>query len=127
VFSEIVADITKVKRLILIRTFTALMLLGVLSFSVTYTKLLELQGLIENKDYSTVKGCIKEYKINVPKQGIKLESFTVRNIYFEFNNYDSGWYFNSKDHTDNFLKNGQCVLISYIQKGDANRIIKISS
>ena len=127
VFSEIVADITKVKRLTLIRIFTALMLLGVIGFGLNYTKQIELQSLIENKDYSIVKGCIEEYKIDVPKQGTKVESFTVENIYFEFSNYDSGLYFNGKDHMDNFLTNGQCVSISYIRIGVANRIVKISS
>ncbi|PKF56419.1 hypothetical protein CW748_10730 [Alteromonadales bacterium alter-6D02] len=103
------------------------MLLGVIGFALNYTKQLELQNLIENKDYSVVEGCIQEYKIDVPKQGTKVESFMVRNIYFEFSNHDSDLYFNGKDHVDNYLTNGQCVSISYIKTKVANRIVKISS
>jgi hypothetical protein len=127
VFSEIVTDITKVKRLTFIRIFTALMLFGVIGFALNYSKKLELRNLIESKGYSVVDGCIEEYKIDVPKQGSKVESFKVGNIYFEFSNYDSELYFNSNDHIDNFLINGNCVSISYIQIGVANRIVKISS
>jgi hypothetical protein len=59
IFSEVVADITKVKRLTLIRIFTVLMSFGVIRFALSYSKQLELQDLIENKDYSIVEGCIE--------------------------------------------------------------------
>jgi hypothetical protein len=100
---------------------------GVIGFALSYSKQLELQDLIENKDYSIVEGCIEEYKVDVPKPGTKVESFKVEDIYFEFSNDDSGLYFNGKDHVDNYLTNGQCVSISYIPIGVANRIVKISS
>ena len=103
------------------------MIFGVIGFGLNYTKQLELQNLIENKDYSVVAGCIEEYKIDVPKQGTKVESFKVGNIYFEFSNYDSDLYFNGQDHTDNYLTNGQCVSISYIKTRGDNKIVKISS
>ncbi len=103
------------------------MLFGVIGFALNFAKQSELQNLIENEDYAVVKGCIEEYKINVPKRGTKVESFKIENIYFEFSNYDSDLYFNSEDHVDNYLANGQCVTISYVQIGVANKIVKISS
>jgi heme/copper-type cytochrome/quinol oxidase subunit 2 len=127
VLSEIVADFTKQKRSTLVRIFTTVMALWLVSFTFSYSSQIELRNLIENKEYKIVDGCVSEYRVEIPKYGTKVESFKVNGVYFEFSNYDDNLYFNGKDHLDSFLKNGQCLSIDYIQKNKTNRIVKISS
>ena len=127
VFSEVASEVTKIKRITLVRVFAGLMILGVVAFVFSYIKRVELQDIIENAMYSNVEGCLTNYKVKKPKQGTVVESFNVGDVYFEFSNYDDPLYFNGKEHLDNFLKDGRCVSIDYVKKGRINKIIKISS
>ena len=127
VLSEVASEITKIKRVTLLRAFIGLMAFGVIAFVFSYMRQVELQNIVENRTYSNVEGCLTDYKVKKPKQGTIVESFNVGNVYFEFSNYDDPLYFHSKDHLDEFLKDGQCVSIDYVVKGRSNKIIKISS
>ncbi|KAF7769721.1 hypothetical protein PCIT_a2612 [Pseudoalteromonas citrea] len=71
-------------------------------YDFSYSSQIELKGLIENKEYKTVDGCVSEYRVEIPKYGTEVESFKVNAVYFEFSNYDDNSYFNGKDHLDNF-------------------------
>ena len=93
----------------------------------SYVKIINLESIIKNNEYSQVSGCIADYKLERPKVGMVVESFKVNDVLFKFSNYDRGLYFNSTHHSDKFLKNDRCVSINYVKTDAQNKIIKISS
>lgn len=125
VFSDVVSEVTKIKRVILVRVFIGLVVFATISSIFKYFETMELKKLIENNQFLQVKGCITDYHVEKPKQGTRVESFNLGDVAFEFSNFDAGPYFHGQNHTDNFIKNGQCVLIDYVRDGTQNKIIKI--
>lgn len=125
VFSEVVTEVTKIKRVIVVRIFFGLVVFVTITSIFKYFEKLELQNLIENNQFLQIRGCITDYHVKKPKQGTRVESFNLGDVAFEFSNFDAGPYFHGQNHTDKFLKNGQCVLIDYVRDGAQNKIIKI--
>lgn len=125
VFSEVAAGVTKINRAILVRVFIGLIVFVTSSSIFKYFEKMELQNLIQNNQFLQIKGCITDYHVEKPKTGMRVESFNLGYVTFEFSNFDAAPYFHGQHPTDNFLKNGQCVLIDYVQDGAQNKIIKI--
>lgn len=127
VVSQIFEDITKIKRVVLVRIFTILMILFSIDSITDFAEIIRLKNIIAEKSFSQVKGCIVEYRRESPKSGVVIESFKVNNVVFNVTSYEGGPYFSSRLHSDSFLTNGKCVSINYVEIGSNNKIIRISS
>ena len=127
VVSQVASDITKIKRVSLVRFFVVICLLITVAEIFNYSDKVQVINIIENKQFKQVQGCIYNYEKQKPKQGTLIESFSIDDVEFNFSNYDVGPYFHGKLHNDNFIKNGQCVSIDFVLDGHKNKILKIVS
>ena len=82
--------------------------------------------IFENKDYQVVEGKIENFH-PMPKEGHENESFSVKNIFFEYSDFELIYGFNNTaSHGGPLKENGQEVRLSYItNKAGENRILKI--
>jgi hypothetical protein len=84
--------------------------------------------LIQNHIYHTVEGEVQNFD-PMPKQGKKLESFTVDGFRFSYHHFESTsfFYHHAASHGGVIKENGQKVKIDFIVLGSNNSIIKIES
>ncbi|ALO42659.1 hypothetical protein [Pseudoalteromonas phenolica] len=91
----------------------------------SYFEIAELQVLIKEKKYEMVVGCVENYSAEVSPTKYKTERFVIKDTQFEFSNFTNSIFFTGDDHIDNFIDNGKCLEVSFIQDGYENKIIKI--
>ncbi|WP_299011388.1 hypothetical protein [uncultured Shewanella sp.] len=125
VLSEIAAEVTKVKRLVLVRFFVGTMVIVMLSTLWSYVEHLQWQHRIENNLFLQTKGCITDYQVVGPKPETRLVAFRVNGVDFQFSSIDSGPFFKGGGEQDNVISNGLCVAIDYLSDGSRHRILKI--
>lgn len=85
----------------------------------------KLKRIYENKEYQIVEGVIENFH-PMPYSGHDVESFTVKDVKFEYSDFilHSG-FDQTASHGGPLKENGQQVRLSYIKSGEGNIIIKI--
>lgn len=81
--------------------------------------------ILENKEYKIVEGEIENFN-PMPHSGHAMESFTVKDVYFEYSDYVIQYGFNqTASHGGPIQRNGQWVRLSYITAEGDNIILRI--
>lgn len=124
-FSSYVSGILKTSRSKVLWGCSLISCVIVFHSIFSYFEIAELQSLIKEKKYEMVVGCVENYSAEVSSTKYKIERFVIKDTQFEFSNFTKSIFFTGDDHTDNFIDNGKCLEVSYIQDGYENKIMKI--
>jgi hypothetical protein len=125
VFSEVAGELFQIKAKNIVRVFIAISIFGFTAELINFIKHQSIKEAMGSELVEEIEGCIRDYSLDQPKQGSRIESFTVGSVFFEFENFTSEPFFYNQNFQDNFIKNGQCVRLTYLKKEEINRIVKI--
>jgi hypothetical protein len=120
-----ISGILKTSRSKILWGFSSISCVVVFRSIFSYFEIAHLQAFINEKKYEVAVGCVENYSVEVSPTKYKTERFVVENTQFELSNFTKSMYFTGEDHSDNFIRNGRCLEISYIQNGYENNIFKI--
>ncbi|WP_462174364.1 hypothetical protein [Pseudoalteromonas xiamenensis] len=120
-----ISELLKTRISKVLSGFSLLTCAVVLYSTFNYFEVASLRAVIDEKRYDVVSGCVKNYNSESSPTKYRMERFSIENIEFEFSNFTQSRYFTGDDHIDNFIKNEECMEISYIKDGGKNNILKI--